>query len=57
MSDFAAAVVQVLEGNDAPENEGWTFHAAGETVIDTLLSARAEVVSNEPQGYLFIALQ
>lgn len=58
MNTFASAMVQVLEGTDSmPEIEDWKFHVAGEAVIDTLQMAGANVLSSEPQGYMFIALQ
>jgi len=58
MSAFAGAVVHVLEGGDRPaEHDGWSFHVAGQAVIDRLQVAGANVLSREPQGYLFIPLQ
>lgn len=58
MDAFATAVMDLLEGTSpAPANNGWTFHVAGDTVIDTLHSAGAEWASGDPTGYMFIPLQ
>jgi Fe-S-cluster containining protein len=58
MNAFAAAVVQVMDApGTVPVDAGWTFHVAGETVIDTLQQAGAQVVASEALGYMFIPLQ
>ncbi|WP_122665375.1 YkgJ family cysteine cluster protein [Pseudomonas viridiflava] len=58
MDAFATAVMDLVDGNDAAAvNDGWTFHVAGDAVIDTLNLAGAKLATGEPAGYMFIPLQ
>lgn len=58
MDAFAEAVMDLVDGTNEPQvNNGWAFHVAGETVVDTLHSAGAEWATGEPSGYMFIPLQ
>lgn len=58
MEAFATAVMDLVDGTDvAPVNNGWTFHVAGDTVIETLNLAGAQLATGEPAGYMFIPLQ
>ncbi|SHM78367.1 Fe-S-cluster containining protein [Pseudomonas asturiensis] len=58
MAAFAEAIAQgVRNESEALEDQGWEFHVAGQTVIDTLKQAGAEVTGREPVSYLFIPLQ
>lgn len=58
MDAFATAVMDLLDNTDAaPTSNGWTFHVAGDAVIETLNVAGAELATGEPAGYMFIPLQ
>ncbi|MCF5706541.1 YkgJ family cysteine cluster protein [Pseudomonas syringae] len=58
MAAFAAAIEQLADsGTDGYGAADWEFHVAGQTVIDTLQAAGAEVTIREPVSYLFIPLQ
>jgi hypothetical protein len=58
MDAFATAVMDLVDNTGAaPVNNGWTFHVAGDAVIDTLNMAGAELATGEPAGYMFIPLQ
>ncbi|MDU8359433.1 YkgJ family cysteine cluster protein [Pseudomonas syringae group sp. J309-1] len=58
MDAFATAVMDLVDNTDAaPTSNGWTFHVAGDAVIETLNLAGAELATGEPAGYMFIPLQ
>ncbi|RMR09301.1 hypothetical protein ALP94_02651 [Pseudomonas savastanoi pv. glycinea] len=58
MDAFATAVMDLVDNTDAaPTSNGWTFHVAGDAVIETLNVAGAELATGEPAGYMFIPLQ
>lgn len=58
MVAFAAAIEQVASHeSELSAKADWEFHVAGQTVIDTLQAAGADVTLREPVSYLFIPLQ
>jgi hypothetical protein len=58
MEAFATAVMDVVDGVESSQPDtGWTFHVAGETVVDTLQLAGARLATGDPAGYMFIPLQ
>lgn len=58
MAAFAAAIEQVASHeSELSAKANWEFHVAGQTVIDTLKAAGADVTLREPVSYLFIPLQ
>ena len=58
MDAFATAVMELVDGVESAQTDnGWTFHVAGENVIDTLQTSGAQLITGEPAGYMFIPLQ
>ena len=57
MDAFATAVMDLVDGVEAPHaDRSWSFHVAGETQMNTLHMAGAELATGEPAGYSFIPL-
>lgn len=56
MTAFSAALANTQPAA-APAPAQWTFHVAGEQVIDTLQQAGAQLAGSDAASYLFIPLQ